>query len=89
MTMLDTMKEKSFLVLAVLLTLTLLSWLILYAGALEQKTAGTILVCLAFVKVQLVISQFMELNTAQMPVRIAFWLWTIAVCAFCSVMYWH
>lgn len=80
-------KNKNLMVLALLLAITLASWLTLYMLAIDNKTAGTLLLCLAFVKVQLIICEFMELNKAASGVRIAFWLWTIGVCAVCIGMY--
>jgi hypothetical protein len=82
-------KEKLLIVLAALLILTLLSWLIIYAAKLEPKFLGTVLLLLAFVKVQIIINQYMELNKAIPVVQIAFWLWTAGVCAMSIFMYWR
>lgn len=81
LTMQTLLKDKLFIALAVLFALTLFSWLMLYAVALSPKTTGALLLLLAFVKVQIVISRYMELDKAIVPVRIAFWMWTIGVCA--------
>ncbi len=81
------LKDKATIVLVILLALTLLSWLMLYALKLEPKTVGVLLLVLAFVKVQLIISQYMELNKAIFPIRIAFWLWTACACGISIWMY--
>lgn len=81
------LKDKLFIVLAVLFALTLFSWLMLYSVELSPKTTGALLLLLAFVKVQIVISQYMELDKAIVPVRIAFWMWTVGVCAMTIHMY--
>jgi hypothetical protein len=62
---------------------------VLYAVRLEAKTVGALLLSLAFVKVQLIISQYMELNRAILLVRVAFWMWTIAVGAISIGIYLH
>lgn len=80
-------KDKALRVLIILLALTLLSWFMLYSLALAPKKIGVFLLVLAFVKVQLIISQYMELNKAAIFIRIAFWLWTISVCGISIGMY--
>jgi len=80
-------KDKLFMVLAILMALTLLSWQMLFSVKLEPKTIGTLLLLLAFVKVQLIISKYMELNKAIVPIRIAFWMWTIVVGGISILMY--
>jgi hypothetical protein len=87
--MFSAQKNNLLIVLALLLALTLLSWLVLYAVRLEAKTVGALLLSLAFVKVQLIISQYMELNRAILLVRVAFWMWTIAVGAISIGIYLH
>lgn len=82
-------KDKLFIVLAILLVLTLLSWQIFFSVKFELKTIGTLLLLLAFVKVQIIISQYMELNKAILPIRIAFWIWTITVAAISLEIYWR
>jgi len=82
-------KDKLFIVLAILLALTLLSWRMLYSVEMDPKVIGTLLLLLAFVKVQLIISQYMELNQAIVPIRITFWMWTIVVGAISIGMYWR
>jgi len=83
------LKDRLFIVLAILLAFTLLSWQILFSAKFEPKAIGALLLILAFVKVQIIISQYMELNHAIVPIRIAFWLWTIMVAAISLVMYWR
>lgn len=87
--MLSLHKDKTLIVLIILLALTLLSWFMLYFLALAPKHIGAILLLLAFVKVQVIISQYMELNTAAVFIRIAFWLWTISVCGITIGLYLH
>ncbi|MDZ7784651.1 MAG: hypothetical protein U5K56_17500 [Halioglobus sp.] len=82
-------KYKYFVVLVLLLALTLLSWLVLYVARLEPKTVGVLLLCLAFVKVQLIISQYMESNKAILSVRVAFWIWTITAGTISIGIYLH
>ncbi len=72
-------KDKLLIALILLLAITLLSWLMLYATALKPATLGVLLLVLAFVKVQIIISQYMELKTAVLPVRMAFHAWLIVV----------
>lgn len=79
--MLNLRKDKLFIVLLILLAITVLSWLLLYSVAMPTKIIGALLLLLAFVKVQLIISQYMELYKAILPIRFAFWLWTVIVCA--------
>ncbi len=82
-------KYKYFVVLVLLLALTLLSWLVLYVAGLEPKAVGVLLLSLAFVKVQLIISQYMELNKAILSMRVAFWIWTITVGTISIGIYLH
>ena len=81
------LRDKPFLVLALLLGLTLASWLMLYSVSVEAKTAGAVLLFMAFVKVQLIISQYMELHKAILPIRIAFWAWTLGTGTMAITMY--
>lgn len=85
--MFSLLKDKPVITLVILLALTLTSWLLLYSMKLEPKTIGALLLLLAFVKVQLIISQYMELHKAILPIRIAFWLWTTGVAAMSISMY--
>jgi hypothetical protein len=80
-------RDKLFIVLVMLLAITLFSWLMLYYMKLEPKAIGALLLLLAFVKVQLIISQYMELNKAVLLIRVAFWMWTMGVAAMSIGMY--
>lgn len=73
------LKDKLFTALLILLAITLLSWQIFFSVEFEAKTLGVLLLVFAFVKVQIIISQYMELNRAALPIRVTFWLWTMAV----------
>jgi len=81
------LKDKLFWVLLILLAITLLSWQIFFSVGFEAKTTGILLLVFAFVKVQIIISQYMELNNAILPIRVTFWLWTIAVAGISIGMY--
>jgi membrane-bound ClpP family serine protease len=87
--MLSFFKDKLFIALLLLLAITVLSWQIFFSAKFEPKAIGALLLILAFVKVQIIISQYMELNHAIVPIRIAFWIWTIMVAAISLVMYWR
>jgi len=80
-------KEHLLITLAVLFILTFSSWIMIYSAALEPRILGAFLLLLAFVKVQLIISQYMELNKAIPIVQIAFWVWTTGTCAMSVTMY--
>jgi hypothetical protein len=82
-------KDKAVSVFIILLALTLLSWLVLYFLLLAPKKVGVLLLLLAFVKVQLIVSQYMELNKAEIFIRIAFWFWTFSVCGISVWIYLH
>lgn len=82
-------KDKAGNILIILLALTLLSWFMLYSVELAPKNIGVLLLLLAFVKVQLIVSQYMELNKSAIFIRIAFWLWTISVSGITIGMYLH
>lgn len=82
-------KDKLFLVLAGLLSLTLLSWLILSYVGLEAQTLGVILIILAFIKVRLIIIHYMEAAKAYLPIRIAFEAWVILVGGITIALYLH
>ena len=85
--MLSILKDKYFMALAMLLAITLFSLLMPQFVVLQPKVVGVVLLFLAFAKVQIVISQYMELHHAVLAVRIAFWAWTVVVCASCIGMY--
>lgn len=82
-------KDKALNVLIILLALTLLSWFMLYSVELSPKNIGVLLLLLSFVKVHIIISQYMELNKAAIFIRIAFLLWTISVSGITIGMYLH
>jgi hypothetical protein len=81
------LKDKYVVVLVVLLAITLFSWLMSSYVSLVPRFIGALLIFLAFVTVQLIISQYTELNKAVLAVRVVFWLWTIAACASSIEMY--
>lgn len=71
------LKDRLLIVLLVLLGITLFSWLLMDATALTPKVTGALLLALAFVKVQVILSQYMELGKAALGVRIAFHAWLV------------
>ena len=81
------LKDKYVVVLVVLLAITLFLWLMSSYVSLVPRFIGALLIFLAFVTVQLIISQYTELNKAVLAVRVVFWLWTIAACASSIEMY--
>jgi len=87
MTMPGLLKDKLLLVLLVLLGITLLSWLLLYGEAASQRAVGGLLLVLAFVKVQLIISQYMELGKARWPVRLALHAWLVLTVGITLMLY--
>lgn len=87
MTMPGLLKDKLLLVLLVLLGITLFSWLLMDAAALTPKVTGALLLALAFVKVQVILSQYMELGGAHPAVRMAFGIWAVVSCAITMGLY--
>lgn len=88
MTMTRLLKDTLLVVLVILLGITLFSWLLLDAAALTPRITGALLLALAFVKVQIILSQYMELGKAALGVRIAFAAWLIAAYAITMGLYW-
>ncbi len=80
-------KDKLFLVLAALLSLTLLSWFLVRFINIDLKNMGVLLIFLAFFKVRLVTVHFMEIKKADRPVMIAFELWVLVVWGITTVLY--
>ena len=56
-----------------------------FTEALSSRTASTIIMAIAFVKVRMVILSFMEIKEAIMPLRLLFETWVIVV--FSAIIY--
>jgi hypothetical protein len=83
-------KNRITILWLLLMAATALSWESVRAfdirGDFRYATTGVLIV--AFVKVRFVGLDFMELRHAPLPLRIAFELWCVAVCALLIVLYW-
>lgn len=73
------MKDKLLTVLFALLGLTLLSWACIALAHFSPKMLGGTLLLLAFVKVYLIVLNYMEVSAAGPLVRIGFnaWVWLV------------
>ena len=80
-------KEKLFLILALLLTITFASWLLTFSTYLDANQIGVILLTLAFVKTRFIIIHYMEAAKAQPLVRFLFEGWVLLVGAITIVLY--
>ena len=86
--MIQLFKSRSAAVWLLLVVVTLCSWeSAVMAGG--QRIAATWVLLLAFFKVRLIGLEFMELRSAPLPLRIAFEVWVVGVCAVLLGLYWQ
>jgi|TARA_B100001971_G_scaffold118806_1_gene109406 hypothetical protein len=85
--MMTLLKDRLFVVLAVLLGLSLVSWLAASLLKLDLQVLGVAVLVLAFVKVHLIILYYMEVNRAHRPIRLAFETWVFAVAGILIAIY--
>ncbi len=71
--------NKLLLVLVLLLTLSLCSWLLSAFTLVDGKTLGVMILVFAFMKVRLIIIHYMEANRVILPIRMAFEAWVLIV----------
>jgi hypothetical protein len=80
--------SRPTIVWVVLLALTGLSWAVghVYGGS-GMRYAGVCIIVVAFLKVRLVILEFMEIRHAPLPMRLAGEVWVIALCVTLTTLY--
>ena len=72
----------------VLLAATALSWALGHAyGVPGMRYAGVYIIVIAFLKVRLVILEFMEIRHAPLPMRLAAEAWVITLCAILTTLF--
>lgn len=81
------MKSRATIVWFVLAAATVLSVLVGDHSFGIADLASAIVLAIAFVKVRIVGSEFMELRGAPLPMRLVFDVWVIVVCAVLIVLY--
>jgi membrane-bound ClpP family serine protease len=81
------MIDKLFLVLLLLLGITLFSWALVALAILTPEMLGAALLVLAFVKVYVILQQYMELSAAATVVRFGFRAWVCLTGAMTLGMY--
>jgi hypothetical protein len=86
--MIGLFKSRSAAVWLLLVVVTFCSWesAVMADG---QRIAATLVLLLAFFKVRLIGLEFMELRSSPLPLRIAFEVWTVGVCATLLGLYWQ
>lgn len=84
------LRSRITLVWLALVIATGLSWEsaggLAWAGG--YRIATTLVLVIAFLKVRLIIMEFMELRRAPLPMRLAAEAWACLVCAAVIVLYW-
>jgi Prokaryotic Cytochrome C oxidase subunit IV len=81
-------KSRNAAVWLLLVVLTLFSWeSSVMSGSRPVIATGVLLI--AFFKVRIIGLEFMELRTAPLPLRIAFEVWIVGVCAVLLTLYWQ
>jgi len=80
-------KDKLFLVFVALLAITLASWGLILVANINSSVPGAALLLMAFVKVQLIVSHYMEASETPPLVRYAFDAWVWLVGLMCVALY--
>ncbi len=74
--------SRPTLIWIILLAATALSWGVgAVFGGSAMRWAGASIIAVAFVKVRLVILEFMEIRRAPLPMRLAGEVWVLTLCA--------
>ena len=73
-----------------LIAATMLSWQFGHGFGFREKFhyATAAILIITFVKIRFVFLDFMELRTAPWPLRMAFEVWAVSVCATLIGLYW-
>ncbi len=73
-----------------LIVATMLSWQFGHGFGFGEQShyATAAILIITFVKIRFVFLDFMELRTAPLPLRIAFEVWAVSVCAILIGLYW-
>ena len=72
--------SKSTIAWLVLMLLTFLTWMFTIDAPFAKSVIAASVIVVAFVKVSVIGSVFMELQTAPIPMRIAFVIWATGSC---------
>lgn len=81
-------KDKLLLIFIALLAITLAAWALISFVDIDQKLLGAALLLMAFAKVQLVVTYYMEADEAPAFVHYAFnaWIWLVGLAS--VTFYW-
>jgi heme/copper-type cytochrome/quinol oxidase subunit 4 len=76
-------------VFLVLIGATIVSWVFSHGdGFVEGRYAGLVVIVVAFIKIRLILLDFMDLRHAPPPMRIAMTAWIVVICAALCYLYW-
>jgi hypothetical protein len=82
------LKTRSAAIWLLLVIVTLFSWeSVVMEG--NRKVAASVVLLLAFFKVRMIGIEFMELKIAPLPLRIAFEVWILGICAVLLTLVWQ
>jgi hypothetical protein len=89
-TLVTNLKTRVTLFWVLLMCITYASWELARGPLLaDHHRAAVAVIVAAFVKVRIVVSEFMELRCAPFGVRLAVDAWAVTLCVALSVWYWR
>jgi len=86
--MISLIKHRFSLIWLILVIASLLSWESMAIAGEDARLGRALILVIAFIKVRLVGTEFMELRHAPILLRAAFEAWCVLVCAALLVLFW-